>query len=62
MLVFQKYLNEDYLKGYNQCNNLENKNQIVKQEVIESDELEEDKKNYNEIPDIRKFMKNIKSE
>lgn len=53
---------EDYLKGYNQCNNLENKNQIVKQEVIESDELEEDKKNYNEIPDIRKFMKNIKSE
>lgn len=50
------------MKGYNQCNNLENKNQIVKQEVIESDELEEYKKNYNEIPDIRKFMNtNIKS-
>ena len=32
------------MKGYNQCNNLENKNQIVKQEVIESDELEEYKK------------------
>nr|WP_295571595.1 hypothetical protein [uncultured Intestinibacter sp.] len=53
---------DDYLKGYNQCNNLENKNQIVKQEVIESDELEEDKKICNEIPNIRKYMKNIKSE
>lgn len=50
------------MKGYNQCNNLENKNQIVKQEVIESDELEEDKKICNEIPNIRKYMKNIKSE
>lgn len=53
---------DDYLKAYSQCNNLENKNQIVKQEVIESDELEGDKKICNEIPSIRKFMKNIKSE
>ena len=35
---------------------------VYKRQVIESDELEEDKKICNEIPNIRKYMKNIKSE
>ena len=60
---------DDYcLKNYNSYNILENKNQIVEQEVIDSEVLEEDDydiekndQNYNQVPDIREFMNTNKN-
>ena len=56
------------MKNYNSYNILENKNQIVEQEVIDSEVLEEDDydiekndQNYNQVPDIREFMNTNKN-
>lgn len=48
----------DYLKSCNQYNNLENKNQIVEQEAIDSDVVEKEdiEENHQEILTIDDFM------